>query len=209
MVASTCSPAAAAAKAGAARAEGLREMWMPKARSTRAGQVGVEQPQHHPGLGLEGLDVEGGLEVDDVAGGDHHHRAGPLDLEGLEGLGQADVGHQHGHAQAAHGRQVAVALLELGRDQRHPQVVELLDHPEADVAEPADDHVVMEPAGTAAPITRSRRALMRASVMRANRMARAAVPDSIRATPYSCRAGGALRRWMSPNPVVVMIVTVK
>ena len=59
-----------------------------------------------------------------------------------------------------------------------------------------------------APRTRASRALISASVMRAKRMARAAVPDSISATPYSCSAGGALRRWMSPKPVVVMIVTV-
>jgi hypothetical protein len=40
-------------------------------------------------------------------------------------------------------------------------------------------------------------------------MGKAAVPDSIRVTPYSCSAGGASRRLMSPKPVVVMIVTVK
>jgi hypothetical protein len=66
---------------------------------------------------------------------------------GLERLGQADVGHQHRDAEAAHRRQVAVALVQLGGDQGHAQLVEQLDHAVADVAEPADDHVVVEPAG--------------------------------------------------------------
>jgi len=124
------------------------------------GQVGVEEPQHHPGLGPQGLDVAG-------------RRGCPPGARPRPAGSPA-----RGAARPSGSRCCPARTRPRGRAARGDGGA---DHPgQAGADEGVGDE--------------------------ANRMARAAVPDSIRATPYSCRGGGASRRWMSQNSVVVMIL---
>ena len=87
--------------------------------------------------------------------------------------------------------------------------MELLDDAVADVAQPADDHVVVQAAGDVGAEDAGQPGADQRVGDQREQDGQGGGARQHQGDAVQLQRGGASRRWMSPKPVVVMIVTVK